>query len=138
MKFMGLVTLAVVLFAGTASADEPTGVWRMDNGKVTLEVSRCGDQLCAKIVGLKKPMKDGKPKVDKDNPDEALRSRPIMGLSLLKDMKPTSENTWSGEVYVPDDGNTYNATMTLKGDTFKMRGCIASILCKTKTFERIK
>jgi uncharacterized protein (DUF2147 family) len=37
---------------------------------------------------------------------------------------------------VPDDGNTYNATMTLKGDTLKLRGCLASILCKTKTFER--
>ena len=110
----------------------------MDNGKVTLEVSHCGPNLCARVVGLKKPMKDGKPKVDKNNPNKALRSRPIMGLSLLKGMKPTGENIWSGEVYVPDDGNTYSATMTLSGDTFKLRGCVAGFLCKTKTFDRVK
>jgi uncharacterized protein (DUF2147 family) len=138
MKLVGAMALSIALFLGPAWADEPAGVWRMDNGKITVEVSHCGESLCAKIIGLKKPMKDGKPKVDKDNPDPALRSRPIMGLSLLKDMKATGENTWTGEVYVPDDGNTYNATMTLEGDTFKLRGCIASILCKTKKFERIE
>ena len=49
------VALPTLLFAALspASASEPNGTWAMQNGKVTVKVSNCGSNLCARIVGLK-------------------------------------------------------------------------------------
>jgi uncharacterized protein (DUF2147 family) len=138
--FAAMVTLAVTMSAMTASAraDGATGTWRMTNGKVTVRVSQCGAGLCANVVALKKPYyDDGSPKIDKYNPNKALRSRKVIGLSLLKSMKPTGDNQWAGEIYNPDDGRTYSATMTLEGNHFKLRGCVVGFLCKTQNFVRV-
>ena len=131
--------LAATLFTSVASAAaEPGGIWSMSNGKVTVRVSNCGGNLCAKIVGLKEPISkiDGKPKVDRENPDPSLRKRPLIGLGILIGMKPSGEGTWNGAIYNPDDGNTYSASVKLNGSEMKVKGCVASVLCKTNTFVR--
>ena len=138
MRAIGLAALITLTMSAPAWAADATGTWRMDNGKVTVRVSQCGENLCGVIVGLKKPYyDDGTPKVDRKNPDRSLRSRRVIGISLLNSMKPTGDNKWEGEIYVPDDGRTYSATMKLQGNTFKLRGCVAGILCKTKSFTKI-
>ena len=122
--------------ATPAFASEPSGIWSMSNGKVTVKVSGCGGKLCAKIVGLKEPISkiDGKPKVDRENPKSALRKRPLIGLSILIDMQPAGAGLWKGAIYNPDDGKTYSATVTHQGATMKVKGCVAGIFCKTNTF----
>lgn len=116
----------------------PFGVWAMSNGKVTVQVSACGSLLCATIVRLKEPISkiDGKPKVDRENPDPALRKRPLIGLSILGGMKPAGNSQWKGTIYNPDDGKTYSATVRLEGDTMQVQGCVLGILCKTNNFLR--
>jgi uncharacterized protein (DUF2147 family) len=135
------IGLPVVMFAAgdQASASEPAGKWAMANGKVTVKVSGCGANLCARIVGLKEPVSkiDGKPKVDRENPDPALRKRPLIGLSILVGMKPAGDGQWKGAIYNPDDGKTYSATVTYEGNTMKVKGCVASIFCKTNTFVKL-
>ena len=130
--------LCLPLLAAPALAD-PQGVWSMSNGKVTVRVDGCGNNLCARIVGLKEPISkiDGKPKVDRENPDPSKRKRPLMGLSILIGMKPAGDGTWKGAIYNPDDGKTYSATVRQSGDKLKVQGCVASILCKTNTFVRL-
>lgn len=111
----------------------------MSNGKVTVRVSDCGPGICGTIVGLKEPISkiDGKPKVDRENPNPSLRKRPLVGLAILIGMKPAGSNTWQGAIYNPDDGKTYKTTVKLVGNTMKVRGCVLSILCKTNTFRRL-
>jgi uncharacterized protein (DUF2147 family) len=110
----------------------------MSNGKVTVKVSPCGDNLCGKIIDLAKPLdKNGNPKIDKENPDPALRSRPVIGLSLLQNMRPAGEGQWEGAIYNPDDGRTYDAKMTIDGNVMKVKGCIV-VFCKTKEFNRVQ
>jgi len=112
--------------------------WVMENGKVTVQVSSCGDALCGRIVALKKPLdKHGNPKLDKDNPDPALRNRPVIGLTLFTSMKQTGNNQWEGRIYVPDDGNTYDAMVYVSGGIMKVKGCVV-VLCKSKKFVRIE
>lgn len=135
--------LALPVFAVAAAtsvlAAGPSGVWSMENGKVTVKVSDCGNNLCARIVGLKEPISkiDGKPKVDRENPDPSLRKRPLMGLSILIGMKPAGQGLWKGAIYNPDDGKTYSATVSHQGDAIKVKGCVAAVLCKTNTFVKI-
>ncbi len=134
----GLAVACLVAGSNLALADDPSGVWKLDSGKVTVQVRQCGGELCANIVALKEPTyKDGTPKVDRHNVDPSLRSRPLMGLSVLSDMKPTGENSWKGAIYNADDGKTYSATMTLVGNVMKLRGCVAAIFCKTNTFTKL-
>ena len=134
-----LMALPVLAIAATSSfAAEPAGIWSMSNGKVTVKVSACGNNLCARIVALKEPISkiDGKPKVDRENPDPALRDRPLIGLAILIGMKSKGGGLWKGAIYNPDDGKTYSATVTHAGDSMKVKGCVAGIFCKTNTFAR--
>jgi uncharacterized protein (DUF2147 family) len=137
-RALASLPLLLTLAAAPALASDPSGVWAMSNGKVTVKVNNCGSNLCATIVGLKEPISkiDGKPKVDRENPDPAKRSRPLMGLSILIGMKPAGDALWKGAIYNPDDGRTYAATVSYQADTMKVKGCVASVFCKTNTFVR--
>ena len=132
------VAMTVALPLAAALAASPNGVWTM--GKITVRVQDCGGKLCAVIVALKEPISkiDGKPKVDRENPDAAKRKRPLIGLSILIGMKPAGPNKWKGAIYNPDDGKTYSASLTLGGNRLKVTGCVAGILCKANNFVRVK
>jgi uncharacterized protein (DUF2147 family) len=136
-KKLGLAALMAFGFSGHAMADGgATGVWIMENGKVTVRIAPCGPNLCGTVIALKKPLnKQGKPKVDKENPNAALRSRPIIGLTILSNMEPKSDNKWAGTIYNADDGRTYSSYMKLSGDRMKVKGCVAFI-CKSMNFTR--
>lgn len=137
LKGMALgLPLLIIAAATPGMAASPEGIWSMSDGKVTVRVSDCGNNLCARIVGLKEPISkiDGKPKVDRENPDSSKRKRPLIGLSILIGMKPNGEGKWKGAIYNPDDGKTYSATVVHNGKTMKVKGCVAGVFCKTNTF----
>jgi uncharacterized protein (DUF2147 family) len=132
--------LGLCAISGAAPASEAMGIWRMDNGKVTVRVSRCGANLCGTVVGLRKPRDDkGRPRLDKENPNPALRRRPVIGLTILNNMKPRGEGYWTGTIYNPADGATYSSNMTLQSaNTMRVKGCVASVLCRSMKFIRVK
>jgi uncharacterized protein (DUF2147 family) len=134
---LGIAGLFSIVLSGLALAEEgANGVWMLDSGKVTVRITPCGDSLCGAIVGLAKPLnKRGQPKVDKKNPNEALRNRPLIGLTILANMKPAGENRWKGTIYNADDGRTYSSYMNLSGSNMKVKGCVGP-LCKTMVFVR--
>ena len=124
--------------AGAASAGDPSGTWMMSNGKVTVRISKCSSKVCARIVALKEPLdKAGRPKVDRLNPNPALRKRPLIGLMLASNMAPDGSDNWKGSIYNPDDGRTYSAYMKLSGSTMQVKGCVAGVLCKSNNFRRL-
>jgi uncharacterized protein (DUF2147 family) len=130
--------MSMATTVSAATAGEATGTWMMASGKVTVRVTNCGNSLCGYVVALKKPLdKRGRPKVDKENPNPALRNRPVIGLSLLSGMKPAGPDKWTGLIYNPDDGHTYNAKVTVNGNTMKVKGCVVGFLCQSKIFVRI-
>ena len=45
-----------------------------------------------------------------------LRAHPMLGVQILRSMKPISANKWEGEVYDARSGKIYSANMTLVGD----------------------
>lgn len=136
-KKLGITGLLVVGMSGLALAEGgASGVWRLDTGNVTVRIAPCGANLCGAIVGLAKPLNHrGQPKVDKKNPNVALRTRPLMGLTILANMKATGENNWQGTIYNADDGRTYSSYMKLSGGNMKVKGCIGPF-CKTMVFVR--
>jgi uncharacterized protein (DUF2147 family) len=82
-----------------------------------------------KIVWLKEPNKNGKPKVDDKNPDVKLQSRPVMGLEMLKGFSfDKSDDEWNGgTIYNPSSGKTYNCYINFESATkVKIRGFIGA------------
>ena len=80
-----------------------------------------------KIVWLKEPNKNGKPKVDDKNPDTKLQNRAVIGLEILKGFKSNeSGNEWSdGKIYDPSSGKTYSCNINFESATkLKIRGYI--------------
>ena len=138
-KLILVVACALLLMTGYAVADEADailGQWYTDPEKkdVVVEVYKDNGLYSGKIVWLKNPKNDdGTDKVDKENPDEARRNDPILGMNLVKGFTYKGSGKWAdGTIYDPNNGKTYKCKMSLKGDDLKVRGFIGvSLLGRT-------
>lgn len=137
---VGALTFAVIMGGGTAAqAQDATGTWLNADKDGIVQIGACGGALCGKVVWIRDAIDKatGRPPVDAKNADPALRSRPIMGLQILSDLKPSSTaNRWDGRVYNIDDGKSYSAKVTLLGaNQLKVEGCVMMI-CQSETWTR--
>ena len=87
----GLSTVIFCLFieisatAGGAADLSPIGVWATGGATSHVKIDKCGGKLCGALVWLKEPLnKEGKDKVDSENPAPELRMRKLLGLPLLE------------------------------------------------------
>ena len=132
--------IAAVLMhvASAALAKDIVGLW--DTGESRVEIYACGELMCGRISELDEPLdEDGNEKLDKENPDPALRSRPIIGMDLIAGFSRKSETKWEGgTIYDPRDGKTYKCVMKLqRNGTLKVRGYVGvPLLGKTVVWTR--
>ena len=130
-----LVALALAAPAGAAAdgggAADVHGVWvdhrEGDKRKVAVWIEDCDGRLCGRIYWLKKPMSaGGHAKLDRHNPDAALRDRPLCGLRILTGFRHAADGTWNaGQIYNPNDGRTFSSTMALQSDgSLRIRGYV--------------
>lgn len=138
-----LLTLPVVEAFSQYKADDVLGVWLNEDKDAHVEMFKRNGKIYGKIVWLKEPIdsETGKPKVDKHNPDPALKTRPTMGMELLTGFVFDGDNEWSdGEIYDPKSGKTYDCYMEFDSkDVLKIRGYIGvSLLGRTTYWTRVK
>jgi uncharacterized protein (DUF2147 family) len=123
-----------------AFAGDPRGTWTTDDGKAKIAIVSCGGGLCGNIVALTEPNDPatGKPKTDSNNADSGKRSRPMIGVQIVIDMKPDTGDKWKGQVYNAEDGKTYTGSITLvDAKTLTLQGCaLGGLICKSKTWTR--
>ena len=106
--------------------DAIEGLWYNVEKTAKVQIYKAKDgNFYGKIAWLKEPNEDGKPKVDKKNPDHSKRTQPILGLMLLRGFKKDEDNTYTdGKIYDPKNGKTYDCKMTLKGEVLDIRGYV--------------
>jgi hypothetical protein len=75
------------------ATDSPLGDWQTE-GKGMVRIAECGRALCGYAI--------------KEGDTEK-------GEAILINMKPKSDQQWSGSVYSKDSGDTYYGTMRMKG-----------------------
>ena len=135
-----LVAAALLLAATSALAEEILGLW--DAGESHVEIYACGDLLCGRIAELDEPLdEDGKEKLDKNNSEPALQSRPLLGMDLIAGFVRAGKKKWEdGTIYDPRDGKTYKCVMKLQRDgTLKVRGYVGiPLLGKTVVWTRVE
>ena len=124
-----------------AFAQDVIGKWKLEDGSAIVEVYQQGDAFNGKIVWLEKPNgPDGKPAVDRNNPEKNLQSRQLMGLNMLSGLKKNGNEYTGGKIYDPGNGKTYNCSMKVEGDVLKVRGSLdkKGLLGRTMDWFRVK
>jgi uncharacterized protein (DUF2147 family) len=136
-----LAAFCLDVYAQSSEADAVVGTWLVEDKKAKIKIYNKGDRYYGKIVWLKEPNNEqGKPKVDKENPEESRRTRPILGLVMLSGFVYDEGNVWEdGDIYDPKNGKTYSCEMTLSedGNTLDVRGYIGfSFIGRSQTWTR--
>ncbi len=121
-------------------ADDIVGVW-LTSGKepAKIQIYRSGEKFYGKITWLQNPIKDGKQRTDRNNPDKAKQNNPIIGLTILTGFKFDGDDEWKGgDIYDPESGKTYSCYLTFKyKNTLKIRGYIGvSLFGRTEIWIR--
>jgi uncharacterized protein (DUF2147 family) len=146
IMFAGMILMKAV-HAHAAGSDDILGVWNNEEKDAKIEIYKCGDKYCGKIIWLKEPnypegSKDGTPgtpRLDHHNPDPSLRKVLIIGLNIVHDFTSADGHTWSGgTVYDPKSGKTYRGKMTLVSPyQLNLRGYVGiSLFGRTTTWTR--
>lgn len=128
MKLRAIFFICIIAMHTSSSWTAGTlniqGTWRTqkDDKNAEIMIDECADKpaaYCGKIAWLQHPTDDnGQPKTDRNNPDDNLKSRPIMNLPLLRHfVKKDGELVWAGgTIYNPENGKIYSCTLTLTQD----------------------
>jgi uncharacterized protein (DUF2147 family) len=118
------------------------GSWKTEDSSAVVEISACGDAYCGRIVWLREPTDPkGIPWKDTENPDKPLRTRGILGLTILSGLVADQASTWTnGSIYDPNTGSTYRCRATLKDPSrLILRGYVLTPLFgKSETWKKIK
>lgn len=145
----GLALLAASLTPTLAQAAQIEGVWRTPSGsEVTIEP--CGSGFCGRVTKAVIPDHIASQYTQADidafvsrmtdelNKDPSLRGRPIMNLQILSLDGGNSSGRYSGKVYNPEDGNTYDGHVKMvSGDTLELSGCVLLVLCQSQNWARV-
>jgi uncharacterized protein (DUF2147 family) len=119
----GAAIIAVVAACATpALANEPTGVWYDHTGRGAVEITRCGSNLCGRLVWLKDP-----------------QNSKACGIQILGDVKPVSRGRWDGGwIYDPEKDAKYSVELTpVSEQTLKVVGYLGTkFLSETMMWKR--
>ncbi|MFC2102068.1 DUF2147 domain-containing protein [Bacteroidota bacterium] len=131
------------LVAQTYQADDIVGKWLNEEGTAQVEIFKVGSQFYGKIVWLETPIDSitGLPRTDKENPDPALKSKPLLGLVNLSGFVFDGDDEWEdGTIYDPKNGKTYSCKIEFDNpQKLKIRGYIGiSLLGRTTYWTPVK
>ncbi len=138
-------TIAILLmFSLNVKAEKSgdiLGQWYSENNESLIEIYQKNNKFYGKLIWLKEPNRNGKPKMDDKNPDAKLKSRPLLDLVILKDFTFNGSDEWKGgTIYDPKSGKTYDCFMKLDNkNKLKIRGYIGiSLIGRTSYWTRKK
>jgi uncharacterized protein (DUF2147 family) len=101
----------------TQSANSPLGMWLTEEKEGKVRIEQCGTNLCGYSVDAKSNQN---------------------GEKVLINMKP-GKDKWSGRIFDPNTGSTYDSTIALKGsDSLRVQGCaFGGMFCGGQTWSRL-
>jgi len=113
---------------------DPTGEWSVADGSALIRVVDCGNALWGVVAWERKSGRDI------HNPNRALRRRPTLGMPVLLHMRPDDDpGRWQGDIYNAKDGQTYDASIALRGaDTLHVEGCALGVFCGGENWTRVR
>ncbi len=128
---------AFFLLAGAAPGPSVQGLWLTSDHKGIVRIAPCGSKLCGTIARVL-DTSPARPATDRNNPDPALRGRPILGLPILSGFGRSGNQWTGGRAYDPETGRSYKSTLALNPDgSLKITGCVLFI-CESRRWTRAR
>ncbi|MDB5441833.1 MAG: hypothetical protein JWP73_209 [Phenylobacterium sp.] len=136
LPLAALLTLAAA--PAFAEADPAFGEWLTEDGLAKVAVAPCPQDpslACGAVTWLKDPV--GHPTRDVNNPDRALRGRPLVGVQVIREMKLEAPGRWAGgKVYDAETGKSYNGKLrAVSRNRLQVQGCVLMI-CQSQAWTR--
>jgi uncharacterized protein (DUF2147 family) len=102
----------------TAQSNTPLGLWLTEEKEGKVRIEQCGTNLCGYSVD------------EKSNQN---------GEQVLVNMKAGKDAKWSGRIFDPKSGSTYDSTIAMKGTgTLRVQGCaFGGMFCGGQTWSRL-
>ena len=110
--------LPLLCVAATARAEpSPLGRWWTEDRSGVIEIARCGEALCGRIVGQPQPRNpDGSLPVD-------IHGVPHCDLTILHDATETEPGRWRGRITDPETGQDWRCELSIAADgALRLRG----------------
>jgi uncharacterized protein (DUF2147 family) len=100
------------------AANSPLGVWLTEEKEGKVRIEQCGVNLCGYSVDSKSNQN---------------------GEQVLINMKPGKDSKWSGRIFDPKSGSTYDSTIALRNsDSLRVQGCaFGGMFCGGQTWSRV-
>jgi uncharacterized protein (DUF2147 family) len=152
---MGVFALQAQSMFAQESATPPVhpieGTWRtVLSSEVT--IAACEEGFCGTLSNIVVPTEGLTPEelaaaqampaesfTDQRNKDPALRNRPMLGLQILT-LRPSEQpHVLDGDIYNPQDGNTYSGYIEMLGpDMVRLNGCVLfNVICRGEDWVRV-
>jgi uncharacterized protein (DUF2147 family) len=133
--FLGIYALS----SYAQEADKIAGIWWNEEKTSKIEVEKKDGKYIGTIVYMiPEKYENGESPKDDENPDEALRSRPIVGLQILEGFEyDAKKKEWiNGSIYDPKSGKTYDCYGWMESDDLlNLKGFVAGIRWMGKSSE---
>lgn len=134
-----LIICSIISAQTKFKADAIIGEWYTAEDRSVVEIYKKDNKYYAKIIWVNEKERG---KLDTNNPNEKLRSRPVEGIVFMKGfIFDEKAQSWkSGKVYDPESGNVYSGTMKLiDKDNMDLRGFVGvTLLGRTEAWKRKK
>ncbi len=131
MRHFLLSLAAIGLLSGTAAASAKSpleGRWK--NGRMEVVIAPCGGDLCGTVVKAS-PAQQAKAERGSDTD--------LIGARLIKDIEKTGPRTYKATVFLADRNMHARGTINqISNNQLKVRGCVLAVICKSKTWDRVR
>jgi uncharacterized protein (DUF2147 family) len=127
------LTLAALGALALPAQADPTGEWRVEDGRAHIRTALCDGRLWGVVSW------EHRPGTDSENPDPSKRNRPTLGLPIILGMTPVKPNRWEGSIYNAQNGKTYQGSVTQpRPDMLEIEGCVLSgWVCSGQDWTRV-
>lgn len=119
----------------TNESDAILGSWANANNTAHFKMYKKDSRYFGKVIWGK-----GENNKDIKNPDPQLRSRELIGLTILNNFLYTGKKTWEeGTIYDPNEGKTYACKLTLSSPKkLEVRGYVGiPLFGRSETWTKI-
>ena len=128
MKLKATLAAALIMLAGTASADPVLGTYKTqpdDNGNFGhVELYQCDASICGVI---RKAFNGAGQEIPSDN----------IGKRMIWDMAADGGGNYSGgKIWAPDRDKVYNSKMELSGNALSVSGCVL-VVCRSQAWTKV-
>jgi len=139
MKFWLLPLVPLIAMAADAASAAPNvaGDWVIQDKTAVITIAPCGNRMCGRIAKAL-VIKPGHAQTDVNNPNPALRNKPLIGLQILSGFVPKPDRWDEGLIYDPEGGKSYKSILRLNADgSLKVSGCIL-FFCQSQRWTRYR